>query len=75
MLIFSCVYQIREQLLELIKDTGKVLHEPYVTMKDGHLRSKKKNKKSPLSVADDLAAMEDLEEVRKEINTARVVVA
>ena len=47
----------------MIKDTGRVLHEPYATMKDGHLRSKKKNKKSPLSVADDLAAMEDLEDV------------
>ena len=50
-------------MVELIKDTGKVLHEPYITMKEGNFRSKKKNKKSPLSVADDLAAMENLEEV------------
>ena len=46
-----------------MKDSGKVLDVPYVTMNDGHFKSKNEKKMSPLSVADDLAAMEDLEEV------------
>ena len=42
---------------------GSVLHEPYVTTKHGQLRSKRKQNKDPISAVDDLATLENLEEV------------
>ncbi len=57
------VFQVQEKLLELILETGKVLHEPYVTTKHGKLRSKRKSNNDPIAVVDDLALLEDLEEV------------
>ena len=48
----------------MITETGRVIHEPYVTTKHGKLRSKRKSKNEPISATDDLATLENLEEVR-----------
>ena len=47
----------------MITETGRVIHEPYVTTKHGKLRSKRKSKNEPISATDDLATLENLEEV------------
>ena len=41
-----------------------MIHEPYVTTKHGKLRSKRKSKNEPISATDDLATLENPEEVR-----------
>ena len=61
--MFLFPFQLREQLMRLIRDTGKVIHEPYVTTKHGRLRSKRKSKREPIPAIDDLATLEDLTEV------------
>ena len=60
------MFQIKSKLIELIKETGKTLHEPYVTTKHGKLRSKRKSCREPISAVDDLATLENLEEVNHE---------
>lgn len=57
--------QLQQQLKGMIEETGSVLHEPYVTTKHGQLRSKRKSNKDPLSAVDDLATLENLDEVDK----------
>jgi len=47
----------------MLIDLDEELHEPYVTTKHGQLRSKHKAKKEPLSAVDDLATLDNLEEV------------
>lgn len=64
-LIFSVTFKIKASLLQLIKETGKILHEPYVTTKHGKLRTKRKTCTEPISAVDDLATLEHLEEVEK----------
>lgn len=56
-------FQLKESLLEMITATGRVIHEPYVTTKHGKLRSKRKSNNEPISATDDLATLENLEEV------------
>ena len=55
---------MRAQLKEMLLDVDKELHEPYVTTKHGQLRSKHKTNKEPISAVDDLATLDNLEEVR-----------
>jgi hypothetical protein len=47
----------------MMEAMGIVIHEPYVTTKHGELRSKRKANKDPISAVDDLATLENLEEV------------
>ncbi len=57
--------------MALITETGRVLHEPYVTTKHGKLRSKRKSRNQPIAATDDLATLENLEEVGEKVELGR----
>ena len=53
-------------MLQLMKRSGKVVLDPYVTTKHGCLRMRKSSSEQKLKPAvEDLAKLETLEEVRK----------
>jgi hypothetical protein len=59
--------QLRAQLQEMLLDLDNEIHEPYFTTKHGQLRSKHKAKTEPISAVDDLATLDNLEEVCMEL--------
>ena len=58
--------QFQKRLRELTSKMETTLHEPEITAKKGRLKSRRKSRKENIKTSDDLATLENLDEV--EIN-------
>lgn len=55
--------QFQKRLRELTSKMETTLHEPEITAKKGRLKSRRKSRRENISTTDDLATLENLDEV------------